>query len=241
MEESTAGNVIFFTAIPATAYEQLSALRKWTHLEMGKEGSIIWLKNFDYEEINSTPVLQIPFVKRYVGKQGKLFLFDHLLPERAIPAIEWASISVETALTLPKYNFNYFGVSDKIEIKLVQSNQEKTTAALLTTLPQLTEYMSTAPAIRYQHLKWVLINYETVFLLGTPLLPIKGTSLWQSDSAFISSGYDFEMPIFTQTFTRKLIGAENRIVVWEATGKYFFINQNDLNFIDLAAVRKQKI
>lgn len=241
MEESTGSNVIFFIVIPDTAYEQLSALRKWVHLEMGMEGSTIWLKNFNYEEINSTAVLQIPFVKRYIGKQGKLFPYDRLLPEREIPAIEWASINQETALTLPKYNFNYFGLSDKVDMKLVPSNQEKPTAALLTTLPDLTEYMSTAPAIRYQHLKWVLINYETVFLLGTPLLPIKGESLWQSESAFIPAGYDFEIPILTYTLTQKLIGPENRVIVWDETGNYFFINKEDLNFLDLAAVRNQEI
>ncbi len=241
MEESTAGNVIFFTEIQAAAYEQLSALRKWTHLEMGREGDVIWLKNFDYEQINSAAVLQIPFVKRYIGKQGKLFPYNRLLPERDIPEISWKPISQDAALTLPKYNFNYFGLSEKIEVELLPSDQEKPTAALLTTLPDLTAYMTTAPAIRYQHLKWVLINYETVFLLGTPLLPIKGQSLWQNEAAFIPAGYDFEIPVLTRTLTRKLVGAENRIVVWDETGNYFFINQQDLNYLDLAAVRKQEI
>ena len=124
-------------------------------------------------------------------------------------------------------------------MKLVLSNQERPTAALLTTLPLLTEYMSSAPAIRYRHLKWVLINYDTVFLLGTPLLPIKGASLWQYEAAFIPAGYDFEIPILTRTLTRNLVGSENRIIVWDATGNYFFINQKDLNFLDLAAVRNQ--
>lgn len=241
MEESTTHNLVFFAALEASAYEHLSALREWTHLEMGREENTIWLKNFNFEEINATRLLQIPFVKRYAGKQGKLFLYDRLLPERNIPDIIWQSISQQTALTLPDYNFNYFGSSEKMDVQLVPSNREKPTAALLTTLPVLTEYVSTAPAIRYKHLKWVLINYEDVFLLGTPLLPIRGQSLWQNKSAFIPTGYDFEIPILTQTLVQKLIGSKNRIVLWNETGNYFFINHEDLNFLDLAALRKQEI
>ncbi len=241
MEENTTRNVIFFAALKANTYEHLSVLRTWRNLEMGREGSTIWLKNLNYEQINSRTLLQIPFVQRYYGKKGKLFLYERLLPERNIPEITWQSISEQVAVTLPSYNFNYFGTEEKLPIKMLPSNQEKPTAALLTTLPLLTEYLSTAPAIRYQHLQWVLINYEEVFLLGTPLLPIPGKSLWQNGAAFIPAGYDFELSVFANTLTRKLVNSENKILIWNETGNYFFIQREHLNFLDLAAVRKQKI
>jgi len=240
MEESTARNVVFFAALETNTYEHLSTLRTWNHLEMGREDNTIWLKNLNYEQINSRMILQIPFVQRYYGKKGKLFPYERLLPERNIPDITWESITEQTALTLPAYNFNYFSSSEKIAIKIVPSNQEKPTVALLTTLPLLTEYLSTAPAIRYQHLKWVLINDDEVFLLGTPLLPIPGKSLWQNGAAFIPAGYDFELPIFANTVTQKLVNSENKFLIWNEIANYFFIQRGHLNYLDLAAVRKQK-
>ena len=241
MEKSTAYSVDFFASINANGYQQLSNLRTWTHLEMGQEENTIWLKNFSLEQINSSTLLQLPFVKRYYEMNGKLFRYDQLLPERETPKINWQFINVETALTLPAYNFNFFGLSEKIKIKIVDSDQERSTAAVITTFPMLIEYLSSAPAIRYKHLKWVLINYQDVFLLGTPLLPIPGKSYWQNGASFLPAGYDFEISMLRNMITEKLKVSENKIVVWNEKGNYFFINREDLNFLDLAAVRKQKI
>ena len=241
MEKSTAYSVDFFASIDANEYQLLSTLRTWTHLEMGQEENTIWLKNFNLEQINSTTLLQLPFVKRYYAMNGKLFLYDQLLPEREIPKINWQRIDEKVALTLPSYNFNFFGLSEKIKTKVVVSNQERSTSAVLTTLPLLLEYLSSAPAIRYKHLEWALINYRDVFLLGTPLLPIPGKSFWQNGDSFLPAGYDFEFPMLNKLIPKKLTDSENKIVVWNEKGNYFFINREDLNFLDLAAVRKQKI
>ena len=64
MEESTTHNLNFFAALEASAYEYLSPLRGWQNLEIGTEGSTIWLKNLNFEQINAPLLLQIPFVKR---------------------------------------------------------------------------------------------------------------------------------------------------------------------------------
>ena len=78
-------------------------------------------------------------------------------------------------------------------------------------------------------------------LLGTPLLPIPGKSYWQNGASFLPAGYDFEISMLRNMITEKLKVSENKIVVWNEKGNYFFINREDLNFLDLAAVRKQKI
>ena len=241
MEKSTAYSVEFFASITGNTYQQLSTLRTWTHLEIGREENKVWLKNFNLEEINSTTLLQLPFVKRYYGMNGKLFPYEHLLPEREIPKINWQLISDEIALTLPAYNFNFFELPEKIKTKIVVSDQERTTTAVLTTLPILIEYLTAAPAIRYKHLEWVLINHQDVFLLGTPLLPIPGKSFWQNGASFLPAGYDFEITILSNLITKKITNSENKIVIWNEIRNYFFINREDLNFLDLAAVRKQKI
>lgn len=237
MAKDVANDLRYLVELDKKGAENLGSIRHWTNLQVGFEGASIWIKGFSFEQINASEVLSIPFVKRYREEGGKLFPYHSRLPARPAPNVLWTPMERGLAVTLPKLNFNYFGMEEQFMMQLLPSKEETTAIAMLLSKQQLEAYIQAAPKIRLKKIQWVILGDHQVFLLGRPLLPIPGAVFWQRGDFILPSGWDFELPLLVETFNEKINPGKKNWVLWNEEGQYFLIEKNKLQTLSIASFR----
>ncbi|MDI3319396.1 hypothetical protein [Pinibacter soli] len=239
MAKNATDNLTFFVLVNADEKECLGGIRDWLNLSVGFEGNDIWVKGFDYAQINSLEIKSIPFKSIFYtnGDSRKLFPQGSLLPQRAIPALLWTPMERALPVTLPSLNHNYFGIKDKAAISLERSETEREAVAMYVYMDELWNYIETAPAIRLQALQWVIVDHDHAFIIGKPLLPVHGEVYWRQNDFFIPAGYDFDLPGTTDFINTKINIDGSKWIVWNADGSYFTIDKEMLSLLSLSSFR----
>ncbi|AFM05600.1 hypothetical protein Fleli_3270 [Bernardetia litoralis DSM 6794] len=209
----------FYLKLHISQKENLAAIRHWQNLKMAIDDNFVWIKDLTDEQINSKQIKIITQKTVYYEKEGKLYLQNSLLPERNIPSLLWTEIKRALQIELPKVIENNFDIQsvNVIKPKIIASENEKETIAMLISIEELGNYIKTAPAVRLQNLKWIILENQfdskqnKAFIIGKPLLPILSKSseksvktFWQTENLFIPTGFDFEFPSLTNSISEKL-------------------------------------
>lgn len=237
MAQNAANDINYFLVINETLKSDLGTIRSWNNLKIAFDEKSIWIKDFDYAQINSLDVKSIPYKTVFHSRQGKLFLLNSLLPDRNIPSLLWTPIERALPIKLPPFNHNYFGIHEKLSMQLISSESEVESEAMITTIDALHQYIETAPGIRLQKLKWVILNNNKVFLMGKPLLPIKGNVYWKQGDFIIPAGYDFDFFVLSETLNNLLNPEKHLIIVWNTDNTYSFIEKDELQPLSLSSFR----
>lgn len=237
MAQYVENSLVYYLVIHKNDYHLLSAIRHWSTIKLAYDNDEIWIKDFDYAQINSTEIKSIPQKTIYYSKEGKLYLINSLLPEKNVPSLLWTAINRAISVTLPKYNFNYFGIQEKIEISLIPSSQEVDATVSLVSLKNIHEYLKTAPQIRLTNKTWVLINSQFALIMGTPLLPISGNDYWEFNEFLIPAGYQFNFPILSKELANTIIDSDNSIILWSTENEYQLIPQSNFRPLSLSSFR----
>ena len=207
----------FYLKIHISQKENLAAIRHYEHLKMAVDDDFVWVKELTEEQVESNDIKILMQKTIYYEKEGKLYLQNSLLPERNIPSLLWTDIKRAIPIQLSKIIENNFDIQsvNVVEPKLIISENERETMAMLVSLEELEKYIKTAPAVRLQCLEWVVLENNNsqnkgeskAFILGTPLLPIlleETKTFWKEDNIFIPTGYDFEFPMLRKSIAEKL-------------------------------------
>ena len=238
MAADSTNDISYFLSVEARYQDHLGNIRDWENLKMGKEGNLLWLKGFTEEQLSAMDLQTIPYKKMYYAKGAKLFEQGSLLPCRDQPALLWTAISRSLPLRLPDFNHNYFGIDNKVSVQLSQTAVEKDAFALICPLAELGNYLQTAPAIRLQPLKWVVINQKNALILGAPLLPIKGKAFWQNRDSLLPLGYDFELSILSSSINEALNPSRNNWLLWNEQHNYTNIPKELFQALSISSYRK---
>lgn len=215
--------VKYFLLIPKNCLDDLVKLRQWTNIKVGFDAADIWVKDLDYNQVNSVEVKSIPSKKFYYEKEGRLILKDHLLWERNVPSLLWTSIDRALSVTVPTLNHNFFGLEEKIEIKLSPTSDERDGAAVLTTIEVLRNCVASASKIRLQNIRWTILANDHVLLIGKPFLPVPGMVYWQQKDFLIPAGFNFELHALTDVFHQLINADRTHWVLWDSTGNYSLV------------------
>jgi MoxR-vWA-beta-propeller ternary system domain bpX2 len=237
MAQDSANHITYFLAIEQRYVDFLGKIRHWNNLKIATEDTYFWVKDFSFEQINSLEVKTIPYKQVYYSQDHKLFKVDSLLPDRNVPTLLWTPIERGLSVELPNYNFNFFGLKDKIDIKLVLSEREKPVLGMIADREVLEEYIQNAPAVRLQKLTWAILNEKSVFIMGEPNLPIRGEIFWQNSNFFLPIGYDFELSILTKTINQLIDPNEANFIVFSKNNNYFLIEKTNLQTLSLSSFR----
>jgi hypothetical protein len=205
---------------------------------MATDGDAIWVKDFDYIQINALEVKSIPYKTLFYSKEGKLFLLNSALPDRNIPSLLWTPIERAIAIELPRFNHNFFGIEEKIELQIIPSQIEATAIALLTQIDLLKAYTITAPEVRLQKISWTLLNDDEVLLLGTPLLPISGKTFWQRGDFLLPTGFDVDLYLLIEILNLRINPERKNWVIWNPNSTYFLIPKSGMERLSLSGFRK---
>ncbi len=238
MANDVSNHVNYYIVIAQKNKDDLANIRHWQNLKVGFEGTQIWVKDFDYGQINALEVQTIPYKTVYDAREGKLHLHGSLLPNRNIPSLLWTPIDRAFSVKLPDFNHNFFGIEEKITMQLMPSDAEKTAEGMITTLDILKNYLETAPSVRLQKLRWSIINDDQVFVFGTPILPIEGTVFWRHKDFWIPTGFDFNLPILLDDWAEVINPKSDFFLVWQVDNTYFKINKKDTAALTLSSFRR---
>lgn len=238
MAQDSSSSLAYFLVVEKIHKDDLAPLRKWSHLKVAFDKNQIWITNFDHAQIESIEVKSVPYKTIFYRKDSKLFLLNSLLPERNEPSFLWTPIERAFPLEIINANHNYFGIEEKIAVKLIREEVERAAEVLLTNISTLENYLNAAPAIRLKNLTWTVVGETEVLIFGKPLLPISGTVFWKNQEAIIPVGYNFELPMLSEAINKKINAEQNTWVIWFKDGTYFSIDKSQLMPLSLSSFRK---
>lgn len=203
--------VAYWLSIPTVYKGALYSLRKWTELKIASEGDTIWVRGFTLEQIESKLVLKIPMIERFYLKDAHLYHYGKKLPSRIEPSLLWSPIHRGLKVTLPKENFNFFGVDQVVDIELVPSAEKRPIDATIVSLLDLESYLYNAPKVRTAEFQWSILDNDSAIIVGKPLLPIRGQDLYRFGSFLIPAGWKLNFECMAQTYS---IALENTSDYW---------------------------
>jgi len=237
MAEHASNNINYYLVLDKSFKDNLGAIRNWTNLKIAYEGNNIWLKDFDFAQINSLEVKSIPCKTIYYSKNAKLFLQNSNLPDRNIPSLLWTAVDRGLPVKLPSFNHNYFGIEQKVSVKIIRSDVEREGTIMITELKSLKKYIEKAPSVRLQKISWAIINNEKAILFGIPLLPMPGDVYWAKNELVFPTGYDLELHLLSATINEKLNPDKNSMVIFEPDSSYYLIEKQKMKTLSLGSFR----
>lgn len=227
----------YWLRLPLKYKDKLSQIRVWNTLRMAIDEDDIWVRGIPPNQLHSPEIRSIPFKKIYYQQDNALFLLGGNLPEERLKtSLLWSPISKALPVETPTYNFNYFGVQETVDFKLIPSSNEQEVTALLIELDVLEQYILKAPAIRLQAIQWSIINKKAL-LVGSPLLPIPGKSYWQRQNFLLPSGYDFEYPELSDYYRKNLQQTHDEYIILQSDNTYFKIIEEQFKPLSRSSFR----
>lgn len=238
MAENSSNNIKeFWAEIPQTDEDFLGSIRDWKNVQIAVDDETIWLKGFTNEQAVSSEIHQLPNFLLYELRDGLLFKKEALVPSRKMrTALLWMSIDKALRLNFPISNNNYFGISEKVQIKLKESDEEYPVIALLCNMSDIKDRIATVPKFRLEKIKWVVIGDKALFS-GTPLLSLPGKTYWLKDNHLLPSGFDFEFKNLSLPLQEKYNKEQDGWLLWDEKGNYLSLKKADFRDLSVSSFR----
>ncbi|AZB30662.1 hypothetical protein [Chryseobacterium balustinum] len=236
-EDSSNSIKIFWAELPKADEDFLGAIRDWKNVQIAIDEEIIWLKGFTDEQAASSEIQQLPNFILYELRDGLLFRKDALVPSKKMrTALLWTPIDKALKLTFPISNNNFFGIDEKIEVKLKPSEEEQPAMALLCSISEIKDVIIATPKFKLEKLDWIVINDKALFM-GTPLLGFPGKTFWLKDDHLLPTGFDFEFKNLSSLLQRKYNECNEDWLLWSETGSVLSINKENFRKLSVSSFR----
>ncbi|WP_294302946.1 hypothetical protein [uncultured Chryseobacterium sp.] len=227
----------YWAEIPRANEDFLGAVRDWKNVQVAGEENIIWLKGFTEEQAVSPELQQLPDFLLYELKEGLLFRKDALVPAKKIrTGLLWTPLDKALKLTFPVSNNNFFGIDEKVEVKLKTIEEEQPAAALLCPITEIKNSIITLPKFKLEKMDWLMIDDHALFI-GTPLLSLPGKTFWSKDGHLLPAGYDFEFKNMSSLLQRKYNADNNAWLFWNEEGTMLHLNKENLRKLSVSSFR----
>ena len=238
MAKDASDSLAYYVKIDAKYKEDIAGIRHWTNLKVAFEKNSIWITNFDEVQINAVEVKSIPSKTIYYSKGSKLYFLNSLLPDCNIPSLLWTPIERAMPLKLGDFNHNFFGIHEKVTLKLVANESEKEAEVLLVAIDSLKNYIESAPEVRLNNIHWILLSNKKALLFGKPLLPIDGKAFWRKKNAIIPVGFHFDLEMLSEILMTKINLEKNCWIIWNTDTSYIKIEKYLLEQLSISSFRK---
>lgn len=227
----------FWAELPRADEDFLGSIRDWKNVQIALDDEIIWLKGFTGEQAVSPEIQQLPNFLLYELRDGLLFRKDALVPSKKVrTALLWTPIDKALQLTFPSSNHNFFGIDEKIEVKLKPSEEEQPAAALLCSISEIKDTIIALPKFKLEKIDWMVIDDKALFV-GNPLLSFPGKTFWSKDGHLLPTGFDFEFKNLSSLLQRKYNASKDQWLLWYEDGSILNINKEDLRKLSVSSFR----
>lgn len=142
------------------------------------------LRHTDSEE----ELLPLPCLKRWIlSENSQLIPVGKTLPERTLPTLSWLPLhNLLPAIPLAsKDNEEFFG---HLSFTLRADTELREPAGLVLDFSTFANWVETAPEPRLNRLTFAVSEEGKVIVLGTPLPPLSGASIYQESQILLPSG-----------------------------------------------------
>lgn len=236
-KDSSNGLKIFWAELPKADEDFLGAIRDWKNIQIATDEDVIWLKGFTDEQAISPEIQQLPNLVLYELRDGLLFKKNALVPTKKMrSALLFTTIDKALSLTFPISNNNFFGIHEKLEVKLKPSEEEQPAFALLSGIYEIKNKVLELPKFKLEKLNWIVIDDKALFF-GTPLLSLPGKTFWLKDDHLLPTGFDFEFKNLSSLLQRKYNSEQEQYLLWNENGSFVKIGKNDLRTLSLSSFR----
>lgn len=236
-EDSSNSIKNFWAELPKADEDFLGAIRDWKNVKIAIDEEVIWLKGFTDEQAASSEIQQLPNFILYELRDGLLFRKDALVPSKKMrTALFWTPIDKALKLTFPISNNNFFGIDEKIDVELKPSEEEQPAMALLCSISEIKEAITTIPKFKLEKLNWIVINDKALFM-GTPLLSFPGETFWLKDDHLLPTGFDFEFKNLSSLLQRKYNANQDQWLLWNENGSVLPIKKEDFRKLSVSSFR----
>jgi len=209
--------MIWWLEIDEAHLDHLRPVRHWGHLSMTAGPGVYWVKDLRPDDPDRKEIRSIPFKRILYLRDDHLFPAGSLVPLRQVPGgLQWIPLEKGLPLQLPSFNHNYFGVGERVTIRLVPSSKEEPPAALLVPTKLLQAYADTASSIRLRHLNWVVLDGEAL-VIGAPILPLPGEVYWRQGDHLLPAGFGFAFPVLAEIAGLRL-NLGGGLLLWDKAG-----------------------
>ena len=237
MAEDPFHDVTWLLEIEQQHLDYLGPVRHWGQLKMAASPGSYWISGLTADQLESPEIKSIPFKSLYFAKGQLLFHRGGLVPVKKLPDfLVWTPLERGLPLDLPSFNHNYFGIAEKLIIRLVPSRKEEEPAALLTSIAHLRTYILTAPAVRLIPLSWVIID-DRVLILGKPLLPLPGDSYWRKGDDLLPAGLDWEWSALTGALNQEFNPEGDLWLLWDKDGQCLAVEKRLCRPLSISSFR----
>ncbi|WP_431215286.1 hypothetical protein ACQ86N_11580 [Puia sp. P3] len=240
MAEDPSNDVSYFLEIGRPHLDYLGPVRHWSQLRTAAAEDAYWVRGLTAEQLESTEIRSIPLKKIYYMRDDQsqlLFPIGAAVPVKRLPSgLLWTPLEKAMPLEYPSYNHNYFGLSEKLPVRLAASSNEEDPVAMLVSARLLGGYIKTAPAVRLEPLSWVIVD-DQALLLGNPLLPLPGKSYWRRGNHLLPAGLDLEWPLLAETLDRQMNPQGDCWLVWEEHGGYLEVKKESFRPLSISSFR----
>lgn len=227
----------FWAELPRIDEDYLGSIRDWKNIQVATDDEVIWLKGFTDEQVLTSELHQLPNFLLYELRDGLLFKKEALVPSKKMrTGLLWMPIDKALRLTFPASNQNYFGISEKVQIRVKESNEEHSVIGLLSTIEDIKDSIAALPKFRLEKIEWTIIGEKALFL-GTPLLSLPGKTYWAKDGHLLPSGYDFEFKNMSTFLQQKYNKASDGWLLWDESGNYLSVKKTDFRPLSVSSFR----
>lgn len=227
----------FWAELPRIDEDYLGSIRDWKNIQVATDDEVIWLKGFTDEQVLTSELHQLPNFLLYELRDGLLFKKEALVPSKKMrTGLLWMPIDKALRLTFPASNQNYFGISEKVQIRVKESDEEHSVIGLLSTIEDIKDSIAALPKFRLEKIEWTIIGDKALFL-GTPLLSLPGKTYWAKDGHLLPSGYDFEFKNMSTFLQQKYNKASDGWLLWDESGNYLSVKKTDFRPLSVSSFR----
>jgi hypothetical protein len=236
-EDSSNSVKEFWAELPRTDEDFLGAIRDWKNVQIAVDDDTVWLKGFTEEQAVSADIQQLPNFILYKLRDGLLFKKEALVPSKKMrTALLWSPIDKALRLTFPASNQNYFGISEKVQVRLKSSNEEYPVVALLSTIAEIKDSIQAQPKFKLEKIEWIVIGDKALFL-GTPLLSLPGKTYWTKNGHLVPAGFDFEFKNLSSILQQKYNEKLDQWLLLNEDGTYLPIKKEDFRELSVSSFR----
>jgi len=236
-KDSSNGLKIFWAELPKADEDFLGGIRDWKNIQIATDEDVIWLKGFTDEQAISSEIQQLPNLVLYELRDGLLFKKNALVPTKKMrSALLFTPIDKALSLTFPISNNNFFGIHEKLEVKLKPSEEEQPAFALLSGIFEIKNKVLELPKFKLEKLNWIVIDDKALFF-GTPLLSLPGKTFWLKDDHLLPTGFDFEFKNLSSLLQKKYNSEQEQYLLWNENGSFVKIEKKDLRTLSVSSFR----
>ncbi len=228
---------MFVLQLPADNPARLGPYRTQSGWEICEENQSFWLR---LPEEATAPAAALPCLARYrIDVRQRLIPLQGSLPVGLLPVGPWQSPEAFLTITPPAAVLPG-RQQERLEITLTRSSSETEPTALLASLADLAIWAGSASRLRLGRLTFAAAGDGRVFVRGTPLPSVPGTSFYFRGNLALPAGWEFAPPLRPAWVERALLPAPGSVALIDPDGSMEIISQEGFAPLTLAALRRTR-